>query len=250
MTHYRPLVSIITITYNAAATLERTIESIERQDYDRIEYIVIDGASTDGTLQIIQRHMSGISYMISERDSGLYDAMNKGMAAATGDYLWFVNAGDEIFASDTVSRMMAAEPDADVYYGATVMTDMQGELIGRRRLAPPERLTWRSFSRGMLVSHQSFVARRTLCRPYDTAFRFSADYGWCLDILRRSQRICNTHLTLSRFLDGGITKQNIVPGLRERFVIMKRNFGLMPTLAAHVPIACRFFAFWLTKGRF
>ena len=102
----------------------------------------------------------------------------------------------------------------------------------------------------MLVSHQSFVARRTLCRPYDTAFRFSADYGWCLDILRRSQRICNTHLTLSRFLDGGITKQNIVPGLRERFVIMKRNFGLMPTLAAHVPIACRFFAFWLTKGRF
>ena len=136
MTHYRPLVSIITITYNAAATLERTIESIERQDYDRIEYIVIDGASTDGTLQIIQRHMSGISYMISERDSGLYDAMNKGMAAATGDYLWFVNAGDEIFASDTVSRMMAAEPDADVYYGDTVMTDMQGpesvphELLG------------------------------------------------------------------------------------------------------------------------
>ena len=97
----QPLISIITITYNAAQTLERTILSIERQDYDAIEYIIIDGASSDGTLQIIQRHSARINHMVSERDSGLYDAMNKGLAAATGDYVWFINAGERKYLPTT-----------------------------------------------------------------------------------------------------------------------------------------------------
>ena len=246
----QPLLSIVTITFNAAATLERTIVSVEQQDYANIEYIIVDGLSTDGTVGIIHRHEGSVAHWISEKDNGLYDAMNKGLNMATGQYIWFLNAGDEIASTDTVSRMFASSPDADIYYGDTVMTDMDGHIIGERRLAPPEHLTWKSFKKGMLVSHQSFVPRLVLCPLYDTTYRFSADFDWCVSIMRKSSSIVNTRLTLSRFLDGGITKHNIVPGLKERFRIMVHHYGLLSTLFHHVPIAVKFFYYWITKGRF
>lgn len=245
-----PRLSIVTITYNAVATLERTIKSIEAQDYDNIEYIIVDGASTDGTVGIIEAHKASISKWVSEPDNGLYYAMNKGLHMATGDYIWFVNAGDEVASPHTVRQMFDTAVGADVYYGDTVMTNMDGQEIGTRRLAPPQQLTWRSFRNGMLVSHQSFVARTALCSDYDTQYRFSADFDWCVRILKKSKLIANTHLTLSRFLDGGITKHNIVPGLKERFRIMTHHYGLISTIAHHIPIGIKFLFFWATKGRF
>ncbi len=245
-----PCLSIVTITFNAAATLERTIRSVEQQDYPNIEYIIVDGASTDDTLSIVSSHTSSISKCISEPDNGLYYAMNKGLQMATGQYIWFLNAGDEIATPNTVSQMFASAPNADVYYGNTVMTNISGDEIGGRRLAPPETLTWRSFKKGMLVSHQSFVPRTALCPLYDTRYRFSADFDWCVSILHRSQNIVNTHIVLSRFLDGGITKHNITSGLKERFRIMVHHYGLCATLLNHIPIAIKFFYFWATKGRF
>lgn len=245
-----PCLSIVTITFNAAATLERTIRSVEQQDYSNIEYIIVDGASTDGTLSIVSAHSHSISKCISEPDDGLYYAMNKGLQMATGQYIWFLNAGDEIATPSTVSQMFASAPNADVYYGDTTMTNMNGEEIGDRRLAPPEILTWRSFRKGMLVSHQSFVPRIALCQPYDTRYHFSADFDWCINILKQSQNVANTHIVLSRFLDGGITKHNIVAGLKERFRIMTHHYGLLRTVLCHIPIAIKFFYFWATKGRF
>lgn len=242
--------SIVTITYNASATLERTIRSVEKQDYDNIEYIIVDGASTDGTLDIVKSHSAHVSQYISEPDNGLYYAMNKGLALATGDYIWFVNAGDEIATPTTVSQMMTLAQNADVLYGDTVMTNSDGEEIGTRRLTPPQKLTWKSFKRGMLVSHQSFIAHRSICPYYDTQYRFSADIDWCIKILKQSNNIVNTQLTLSRFLDGGITKQNIVAGLKERFKIMTIHYGLFSTILNHIPITLKFFYFWITKGRF
>lgn len=246
----QPVLTIVTITYNAVATLERTIVSVAKQDYHNIEYIVVDGLSTDGTMDIVHQYESSISKWVSERDNGLYDAMNKGLAMATGDYIWFLNAGDELPESDTVSKMFATSSDADIYYGDTMMTDMEGNVIGERRLAPPEQLTWKSFENGMLVSHQSFVPRRSLTQPYDTRYRFSADFDWCVNIMKKSQKTVNTHLVLSRFLDGGITKHNIVPGLKERFRIMTHHYGVLCTVAHHIPIAIKFFYYWATKGRF
>lgn len=242
--------SIITITYNAALTLERTIISVEKQNYSNIEYIIVDGKSTDLTMDIVARHASRIDKSISEPDGGLYYAMNKGLNMATGDYVWFLNAGDEIAEEDTVTKMFASADDADVYYGDTVMTNMRGEVIGERRLCPPKELTWKSFKNGMLVSHQSFVPRRSLCKEYDTQYRFSADFDWCVSILRRSTAIVNTDLILSRFLDGGVTKQNIIPGLKERFRIMTHHYGIISTVYHHIPIAIKFFYYWITRGRF
>ena len=91
----KPLFSIITVTYNAVDTLERTIRSVISQR-EHIEYIIIDGGSTDGTQEIVDVYKSYISYFVSEKDSGIYDAMNKGLKAATGEYVWFLNAGDTI----------------------------------------------------------------------------------------------------------------------------------------------------------
>ena len=90
--------TIITITYNAAQWLERTILSILSQSYGNIEYVIIDGASTDGTVDIIRQYAPGVSFWLSEPDKGLYDAMNKGLQHATGDYVWFINAEAETFA--------------------------------------------------------------------------------------------------------------------------------------------------------
>ncbi len=245
-----PIISIITITYNAQDTLERTIQSIVTQHYPYIEYIIIDGASTDATCEIISRYKDHISYFISEPDQGLYHAMNKGLARATGHYVWFINAGDEIFDASTLQRIFQQHPYADIYYGDTVMTNLDGEIIGNRRLVPPEDLRWDSFKKGMLVSHQSFIAKRSIVSPYNIKYKFSADFEWCLVALKNAQTIKNTHQTLSRFLDGGITKKNIIPGLKERFSIMCQYYGTVTALFSHVPIAIKFLFFLIRNKRF
>jgi glycosyltransferase involved in cell wall biosynthesis len=250
MMERKPKISIITITYNAGETLERTIKSIECQSYPEIEYIIIDGKSTDNTIEIIKAYSEKIDYWESEPDKGLYDAMNKGIAAATGDYLWFINAGDEIFDNNTLSQVFGEEPFADIYYGNTVMTDMNGALIGNRRLEPPKTLTWKSFKKGMLVSHQSIIVRRDIAESYNLKYRFSADFEWCIQALKKASSVRNTNLTLSKFLDGGITKKNIIPGLKERFDIMKRYYGFLGTLLAHIPISIKFVLFFIRNKRF
>ena len=250
-------VSVITVCRNAEATIGRTIESVSRQTArGEIEYIVVDGLSGDGTVGIVRDaetrgKLEGVEVrVVSERDSGIYDAMNKGLRMATGEYVWFVNAGDEIAEADTVEKMLKGWRGADVLYGDTLIVDDEGRAIGQRRLSPPEELTWRSFRRGMLVSHQSFVARRELCPEYDTQYKYSADFDWCVKILKKAGKVANTRMTLSRFLDGGMTKHHIAEGLKERFRIMTGHYGIVKTVWSHIPIAVKFFWFWITKGWF
>ncbi|MDO4462215.1 MAG: glycosyltransferase family 2 protein [Bacteroidia bacterium] len=248
---HQPLVSIITITYNAGATLERTIESVRRQDYTNIEYIVVDGSSKDRTLDIVRENQDIITSYISEPDKGIYDAMNKGLRLAKGDYIWYMNSGDEIAEASTLSKAIKDAPEeADVIYGETIVTDMAGNTIGERRLALTEPLTWKSFRKGMVVCHQSFIAKKILCEEYDTRYRYSADFDWCLDILKKSEKIYDSQMVLSRFLDGGFTKQHIIPGLRERFRIMMKYYGVIKTILYHIPITIKFFSYWIAKGRF
>ena len=102
----QPTFSIITITYNAVR-LVQTLLNVLSQSYPNIEYIVIDGGSTDGTVDIIRRYESGLAYWVSEPDKGIYDAMNKGLQKATGDYVWFINAGDTLCSSDTVQSVVS-----------------------------------------------------------------------------------------------------------------------------------------------
>ncbi len=247
----QPIVSIITVVYNAVNLLEKTIANVLNQSYPHIEYLIIDGGSTDGTLELITKHDHDIAYWVSEPDQGLYDAMNKGIKAATGDYLWFINAGDLIYLPDVTERIFSGSPPwADVYYGDTMLVNSNYQEIGLRRLRPPKKLSWKSFQKGMLVCHQSILVKRSIADAYDLNYQHSADFDWVIKALKKADHIYNTKMILAAFLDGGQSKHNIRSSLQERFHSMKKHYGLIPSLWRHIPIGIRFFWFYLRKGRF
>ncbi|MEG0037849.1 glycosyltransferase family 2 protein [Bacteroides sp.] len=234
--HPLPTLSIITVTYNAEQVLETTLQSVISQTYHHIEYILIDGASKDRTLAIAEKYRDRIQLLISEPDRGLYDAMNKGIALATGEYVCFLNAGDSFHQDDTLQQMMQSIKGRelpDVLYGETALVDGKGHFLRMRRLSAPEVLTWKSFRQGMLVCHQAFIARRTLMQPYNLSYRYSADFDWCIRILKKAKTIHNTHLTLIDYLDEGMTTQNRKASLMERFRIMVHHYGLWSTVMHH-----------------
>ena len=219
-------ISIITVVYNSEKYIRRTIESIVGQDYPAIEYIIIDGKSKDTTMQIVNEYRDRIAVVVSEPDKGLYDAMNKGLRLATGSYVLYINSGDALSSPTLLSDIFNNVPaDSDVIYGDTQITDEDGNILHNRRHRPPEHLTWRDYKRGMLVCHQSFIAKRTLCDEYDTNYRYAADFDWCLNILLKSRVVTNYGKDISLFMDGGQTKRTIVPGLKERYRIMCKYYG-------------------------
>ena len=240
--HVHPKFSIITVTYNAGAVLEDTTQSVITQTYRNVEYIIVDGGSKDHTLDIINRYREHIHTLVSEPDKGLYDAMNKGIRLATGDYLCFLNAGDELHEDDTLQLMVHSITGTelpDVLYGETAIVDEEGHFLRMRRLSAPEDLNWKSFKDGMLVCHQAFFPRRELAEPYDLRYRFSADFDWCIRIMKKSHTLHNTHLTLIDYLNEGMTTRNHRASLHERFRIMCRHYGYLSTLARHAWFALR-----------
>lgn len=240
--HPTPKFSVITVCYNAEATLEDTIQSVISQTYHHVEYIIVDGASKDRTMDIVNRYRDRIAVVVSEPDKGLYDAMNKGIRLATGDYLCFLNAGDSFHEDDTLQQMVHSIHTLqlpDVLYGETELVDHEGHFLRMRRLQAPEHLTWKSFRQGMLVCHQAFFARRDLVMPYDLRYRFSADFDWCIKIMKKSKVLHNTHLTLIDYLAEGMTTRNHQASLKERFLIMARHYGWASTVAHHAWFALR-----------
>lgn len=236
-THLTPTFSVITVCYNAGAVIEDTIQSVISQTYHHVEYIIIDGDSTDKTCSIIHRYRERITRVVSEPDRGLYDAMNKGMALATGDYLCFLNAGDSFHEDDTLQQMVHTLREVDelpdVLYGETQLVDREGHFVRMRRLAAPERLTWRSFRWGMMVCHQAFFAKRSLAEPYDLRYRFSADFDWCIRVMKKALTLHPTRLVLIDYLQEGMTTRNHQASLRERFRIMVHHYGWFSTLCCH-----------------
>lgn len=247
-------VSIVTITYNAARTLQRTLDSVACQTYADIEHLIIDGASKDDTVAIAERYKAASRHEVviqSEPDRGLYDAMNKGLLKATGDYLVFLNAGDTLYAPDTIETVVrcvqqpplllerAGGEAPAVIYGDTAITDAEGNFLHLRTHRPPEQLTWKSFKQGMLVCHQAFYVLTSLARqiPYDLQYRHSADVDWCIRIMREAERqqlaLVNTHAILANFEEGGDTTQHHRDSLKERFSVMAHHYGLCQTLILH-----------------
>ena len=238
------LFSIITVTRNAETTLPTTLRSVAAQECRDFEYIVIDGASTDDTVDLARK--SGIDdlHILSEPDRGLYDAMNKGLAMATGTYVIFLNAGDAFHAPDTLARLKAAATEdgrqPDVIYGQTAIVDASGCFLAERHLIAPEVLSADSFADGMVVCHQAFVARRALAPLFDTSFRFSADYDWCIKILERSRLNRYVDATIIDYLAAGLTTANRRRSLVERFRIMAAHYGTARAIGNHLRFVPRF----------
>ena len=234
----QPKFSIITITYNAASVIEPTLQSVLEQTYKNYEYLLIDGASKDDT--VAKAKASGIEFaqIVSEPDNGLYDAMNKGMALATGDYLCFLNAGDAFYSPDTLQTIanaaMAEEMLPDVLYGETAEVDEARNFVRMRRLQAPEHLTWRSFKSGMMVCHQAFYAKREIAPMYDLKYRLSSDVDWCIKVMKKAKRLVNVNATVVNYLQNGLSLQNHRASLKERFWIMSKHYGLLPTIGRHI----------------
>lgn len=243
-----PVLSIITIVYNNVRDIERTMRSVLNQSYPHIEYLVIDGASTDGTKDIIEKYQDQLTTYISEPDKGIYDAMNKGLKLATGDYVLFMNSGDELYDMETVAAVFAAGTDADIYYGETEMFNENWESLGQRRHEAPAQFTWKSFKYGMSISHQAIYIKRAITEPYDLRYRYSADIDWIIKAAKKARKIVNTRRYVAKYLVGGVSKQKHMESLKERFHIFSKHYGLLPNLFNHVVIAGRL-AYYFLKHR-
>ncbi len=230
------LFTVITVTYNAQDTLLRTLKSVQEQTYPHIEHIVMDGNSTDGTVELIKKHATENTQWISEKDNGIYDAMNKATEMAQGNYVCYLNAGDAFYEKETVEKLILTAQQyhyPDILYGETVIVDNEGTFLHNRRLKAPERLHWKSFKQGMLVCHQAFIIKRSIFEPYDLAYRFSSDVDWCIRLMKKSKSIVHTHLTLIRYLNEGVTTTNRKASLKERYRIMAKHYGNISTLLHH-----------------
>ncbi len=233
----KPLFSIITVTYNAEKTLPVTMQSVREQTCQLFEHLVIDGASTDGTLQIAYEAKLPQTVIVSEPDKGLYYAMDKGLAMAQGDYVIFLNAGDKFHAPDTLQRIADVAMDnayPGIIYGQTQIVDSQGHRIGERHFRAPKELSIKSFANGMVVCHQAFVALRKITSPFDLRYRFSADYEWCIRCLQHSRRNHYIDDYLVDYLNEGVTTRNHRRSLKERFRIMCHYYGVLPTVWRHI----------------
>ena len=244
--------TVITIVFNDKRHIEKTMNSVFSQTYPNIEYIIIDGASTDGTINLIKKYDEKINFWSSEPDNGLYDAMNKGIEKATGDYVVFLNSGDLFYENTTIEKIFASAKNkkVDVFYGETVIIDDNGEIKGKRRLSAPKKLDWKSFKNGMLVSHQAFFPAIRLVSKYDMKYKFSSDFDWCIRIMKQSEVIVNTNEILIKYLDGGLTKQKLIKSLKERFRIMSKFYGFFTTVYIHIRNGIKFSFFVLKKRWF
>lgn len=213
----QPTVGIVTVVRNAAKDLERTIHSVLRQDYRSVEYIVVDGASSDGTLNVIKSHADRLTHWISEPDRGIYDAMNKGADMASGEWILFMNAGDVFPAANCLSLLrekLAGDADVIVASANKVLVDLLETRVIRVSPGSPADL-WR----WMPSVHQSILVRRR----HQITYRFDTSYQWCADqeLLLRMQRdgrqFVSVETVLSEFdCAGGMARDPMIY-IRERF---------------------------------
>lgn len=243
MTTDRPLFSVITVTYNAAATIARTLASVKAQSHKFMEYIVVDGASADNTLELVKEAGIPNTRIVSEPDNGLYDAMNKGRDMAEGDYLIFLNAGDAFHSPDIIEKLAVAALDNDfpgIIYGQTDIVDNAGRRLAGRHLEAPASLSLDSFKDGMVVCHQAFIALKKISSKFDTKYRFSADYEWCIRCLQHSRHNVYLDEVLIDYLAEGVSTKNRRASLKERFKIMSFYYGFWPTVIRHARFIPRF----------
>jgi glycosyltransferase involved in cell wall biosynthesis len=245
---FQPRLSIVTITFNAGAVLQRTMDSVAEQDYPYIDYVLVDGASRDNTVALIEAQLQQMPLrFVSEPDKGLYDAMNKGLAMAAGDYVLFLNAGDTLADAHVVSEMFATQPGADVYYGHAMVVNLDGRELGLRQPLPPANLNWKSLQWGMSVCHQSFVIKRSLALPYDLQYRICADIDWMIRCLKQAPVTVHTGGLVCRFLADGLSSTHRKKAWKERYQVLSKHYGWFTNLINHAYIVLRYLL--QTKGK-
>jgi ADP-heptose:LPS heptosyltransferase/glycosyltransferase involved in cell wall biosynthesis len=227
----RPLITVITVVRNDDRKIEETISSVITQNYDNIEYIIIDGRSDDGTLDIIKRYEEKLAYWVSEEDEGIYDAMNKGVALAKGSIVYFLNSGDSLHAGDVLKKVAAlfdADESIGIVYG---LTERFSESHGIR-YSDGKEVDLSKVWRWMPTSHQSIFYRRGLfdiVGRYDTSFRIYADLDWLLRFVEKSgehrKRGMFLNMVVSRTDLHGFSTEDLFINLKDREKVVYSRLG-------------------------
>ncbi|WP_196602696.1 glycosyltransferase family 2 protein [Pectinatus frisingensis] len=196
-------ISIITVCYNSEKTIEKTIKSVINQEYDNIEYIIIDGGSIDGTLDIIKKYSDKIAYWISEADNGIYDAMNKGIRIATGDVIGIINS-DDWYIDNVISLITSAfHNGADAVYGDLLLVDQSGQSIGIQHIKEQEKDLI-----GKVYPHPTIFLRRNIYIKYgffDTSYDIAADYKLTSLLEMHGVKFVYIPQIIAAFRSGGIS---------------------------------------------
>ena len=209
-----PKISIITVVYNGIQYIEQTIKSVISQDYNNIEYILIDGGSSDGSLESINSYSSDIDYLISEPDNGIYNAINKGLLKATGDIVGLLHAGDLFYDNNVISNVVNCfkQGDSDLIYGHSVVYTEDRKKIIRKNVSPKYKDNLMKF--GWFPSHQSIYVKSSVfdqCGGYNEDYKIAADYEFLLRVLLvHKLKAKRLDMFLLKFHLGGVSSKNIM----------------------------------------
>jgi glycosyltransferase involved in cell wall biosynthesis len=221
--------SIITVCYNAEDCIEGTIKSVLHQSYKNIEYIIIDGGSTDNTLKIINKYRGDIDVIVSESDHGIYNAMNKGQKLAKGQYLNFLNAGDTFSKKNTLSIVN------ENIKNETKILSGDFNLISTNntpRIIKTKKITWKHFKKDFYACHQAIFIHSSIVSFYDINYEIKADYKWVLDALSKTEEasVVKIHQPLVNYEANGFSSQNSFKNLNELIRLHKNYFGRIQIL--------------------
>lgn len=236
--------SIITITYNAEKFILSTLKSISEQTFQQFEYIIIDGNSKDKTLSLITDSGVKIDKLISEPDQGIYDAMNKGLNAANGEYVWFMNAGDTFTDKHSVEKVIEQITGTapDLVYGDANFVNEKGIIRGLRTSLTPHKLNatlvWKDLKFGMLVCHQALIVKKSIAEPF-IMNNLSADIDWEIKAFKNAKNSVFINQPICNYLEGGISVQQHKKSLIDRYKVLQSHFGILPNLMNHIYILFR-----------
>lgn len=212
-------ISVVTVCYNAVDFIEKTILSVINQTYQNVEYIIIDGSSTDGTIDIINKYRDKISYFVSENDKGIYDAMNKGLHYATGEWVNFMNAGDVFFDCDVISKVVGdIDINSDVVFGDVAVT-IDGVLYKENATPFYDHLP---LHHSMGFNHQSTFVRTNVAKDlkFDLTYKLASDYNMIITIYRQGGIFQQIHNTVIAVYDtDGVSVRNYRQHLFEMLMI-------------------------------
>ncbi len=250
--------SIITVVRNAKELFLKTLESVKNQTYANIEYVVVDGNSTDGTKELIEENQEFITTWISEKDKSLYDAMNKGLRLSTGDFVWFLHAGDTIPTPQTLENVINEILNKDNFenidfiYGKVKIKSIEDDtytFLDYHKIAPTEKklsnLGYKNFLEGMVICHQAMLVRREIAPFYDLNFRLAGDIDWSIRLFKEIEkrkknkdevRVKQSELVIAHFLAGGISTSQKKKSLQERFKIFQKHSGFVGAVWQHLVI--------------
>ncbi len=214
----KPVVTIMTVVYNDASNIEKIICGVLAQTYKNIEYIIIDGGSSDRTVDIIRGYEDQIDYWLSEKDKGIYDAMNKGVSLATGEWVNFMNAGDSFYSDHTVEEVLSSLPPfADIVYGHTYYKEQD-------KMTLIETYSLECLWMSMICSHQSIFARTNLLKqhPFDLKYRISSDFEFIYHSYVTGRNFHDTQQVIAVHAVDGVSEQRIIKRMMERWSIVRK----------------------------